>query len=200
MLFFCNLSNRIAVADEKGSVLFVHQLNRVVCQLKLQNHRSTNRNITTLRISFTRKNIIPPGGSHSARSLAGNIRTDYIAALYQILKLRLEGSERRIPCYIERAFPKSCFFRDWKFIADFNFIAAINIAVAICKSYAVSAESEVAWHGVFNTLCPYLCRVTSPAFPEQPDGRLQHQWESGRHQAAKRQAHPFWTFVSPSSW
>lgn len=90
MLFFCNLSNRIAVADKKDSVLFVYQLNRVVGKLKLQNHRSTNRNITTLRISFTCKNIIPPSGSHSALSLTGNIRTDNIAALYQILKLRLE--------------------------------------------------------------------------------------------------------------
>ena len=115
MLFFSNLCNRIAVAHKNGSVLFVHKLHRVIGKRKLQNHGAANRNITAIRITFSCKNIVPPGGSHSARSLAGNIRTDYITALYQILKLILEEIERRIPCYVERAFPKSCFFRDRKF-------------------------------------------------------------------------------------
>ena len=165
ILFFSNLCNRITITYKNGTTLFVHKLHREVCKLKLQNHCTANLDVATIGVALTTgKNVGPPVGSHITLSLTSNISTNDAAGYYQILELRLELTERSIPCYIELTFPKSLFCYYRSFSADFNLSATVNIAVIVCKSNTICTKSKVCRYSVFYLTIIAICDEVCSSF------------------------------------
>ena len=146
-LFHRHLGDGVSVADHQETVLVLEKLDGEVGELVFEHLTATDHGVTTLGITLTREQVVPPCCGCRALTLAADIYLQDRAGVDMVDEAVLERVERRAPRDVEAALPQRLALVGIRFICHLDLTAAILLSGCVLQQDGVVAFCQVGRDG-----------------------------------------------------